>query len=293
MGMRRIISAIAAFAAGALMSICFAPEACAQAQINTKKMKIGDFPEKVMKVVLTGNPMIDGVLQDVISSEWRISPYEFCTVEDFEANKGNEDFYFMLMSKAQFKKESEPGIEFLTVVKGGKGADKGIDKMLEACSFPVRAAQMPNGREFDFLPYIIGAMQGYIRKSMTDDRVCYAGLGKYAAGLGGTADKKVVFAKGDVSGRMPETVKEKALAAGIEIVNDDEADELLDTGDMNCVVSYTVASSDPEFGSYCYKMLFGAGDHKLYYFKKQSVGRDGDCGFIASEFNKLVSIRRK
>ncbi len=292
MGIRRIISMVAALAAGALMSMNLAPEALAQAQINTKKMKIGDFPEKVMKVVLTGNPMIDNVLQDEISSEWRISPYEFCTTDDFEANKTNPDFYFMLLSKSQFKEEEEPGIEFLTVVKGGKDAEKGIDAMLEACSFPVRSAQMPSGREFEFLPYIIGAMQGYIQKSMTDDRVGYAGLGKYAAGLSGTAGKKVVFAKGDVSKNLPGTVRDKALAAGIEIVDDDEADELLDTGDMDCVVSYTVAPSNPEFGSYCYKMLFGAGDHKLYYFKKQSVGRDGDCGFIASEFNKLASIRR-
>ena len=292
MEIRRIISLVAAFATGALMSINLAPEACAQAQINTKKMKIGDFPEKIMKVVLTGNPMIDNVLQDEISSEWRISPYEFCTLDDFEANKTNPDFYFMILSKSQFKKESEPGIEFLTVVKGGKDAEKGIDEMLEACTFPVRAAQMPSGREFDFLPYIIGAMQGYIQKSMTDDRVGYAGLGKYALGLSGTAGKKVVFASGDVSPKMPETVREKALAAGIEIVDDDEADELLGTGDTNCVISYTVAPSNPEFGSYCYKMLFGAGDHKLYYFKKQSVGRNGDCGFIASEFNKLAAIRR-
>ena len=289
---RRIVATLAALATAVLMSMGLAPEACAQAQINTKKMKIGDFPEKIMKVVLTGNPMIDSVLQDEISSGWRISPYEFCTVEDFEANKGNSEFYFMLLSKAQFKKEDAPGIEFLTVVKGGKGADKGIDEMLEACTFPVRAAQMPSGREFDFLPYIIGAMQGYIQKSMTDDRVGYAGLGKYAAGLGGTAGKKVVFASGDVSKNLPETVKEKALAACIEIVDDDEADELLGTGDMNCIVSYTVAPSNPEFGSYCYKMLFGAGDHKLYYFRKQSVGRDGDCGFIASEFNKLAAVRR-
>ena len=290
--MRRIISVIATLATGALMSTGFAQEACAQAQINTKKMKIGDFPEKVMKVVLTGNPMIDSVLQDEISSEWRISPYEFCTTDDFEANKTNPDFYFMLLSKSQFKEEAEPGIEFLTVVKGGKDAEKGIDAMLEACSFPVRSAQMPSGREFDFLPYIIDAMQGYIRKSMTDDRVGYAGLGKYASGLGGTAGKKVVFAEGDVSKDMPESVRNKALAAGIEIVDDDEADELLGTGDENCVVSYTVAPSAPTFGSYCYKMLFGAGDHKLYYFKKQSVGRDGDCGFIASEFNKLAAVRK-
>ena len=35
----------------------------AQAQINTKKIKIADFPEKVTKVVLNGNDFIDLSLQ--------------------------------------------------------------------------------------------------------------------------------------------------------------------------------------------------------------------------------------
>ena len=284
MEMKKIAAALAALTLSVAMF--------AQAQINTKKVKLGDFPEKTMKVVLTGNPMVDGVLQDEISSGWRISPYEFCSLEDFEANKTSDDFYFMILSKAQFKDEEAPGIEFLTVVKGGKDAEKGIENMLEACTFPVRSAQMPSGREIEFLPLIIETIQGYIGKAMTDDRVAYAGLGKYAVGISATADKRVVFAKGDVSGKLPESVREKAVAAGVEFVDDDEADEILETGASDCVVSYTVAPADPEFGSYCYKMLFGAGDHRLYYFKRQSVGRDGDCGFIASEMNRLAGERK-
>ena len=284
MEMKKIAAVLAALTASVAVF--------AQAQINTKKVKLGDFPEKTMKVVMTGNPMIDGVLQDEISSGWRISPYEFCTLEDFEAGKTDPEYYFMILSKAQFKGEEAPGIEFLTVVKGGKDAEKGIENMLEACAFPVRSAQMPSGREIEFLPLIIETIQGYIGKAMTDDRVAYAGLGKYAAGLSATADRRVVFAEGDVSRNLPQSVKDKAVAAGIEFIDDDGADDILDSGAADCIVSYTVAPSDPEFGSYCYKMLFGAGDHRLYYFKRQSVGRDGDCGFIASELNRLAGVRK-
>lgn len=276
----------------ALVAIAMPLAVFAQAQINTKKVKLGDFPEKTMKVVLTGNPMIDGVLQDEISSGWRISPYEFCTLDDFEKCKTSGDWYFMLLSKAQFKDEAEPGIEFLTVVKGGAKAAEGIDNMLEVCSFPVMPAQNPSGREIEFLPLIIETVQGYIGKAMKDDRVAYAGLGKYAVGIQGTAGMRVVFADSDVSGNMPQSIREKAAAAGVEFVDADDADEILDAGEAGCVVSYTVAPDTPEFGSYCYKMLFGAGDHKLYYFKRQSVGRDGDCGFIASEINRVASVRK-
>ncbi len=293
MRIRRIIAAAVTFAAAALMSANFAPEAFAQAQINTKKMKIGDFTQKTMKVVLSGNPMFDGVLQEEISSLWRVSPYEFCSLDDFEANRTSPDCYFMLLSKAQFRKESEPGIEFLTVVKGGKNAEKGIDEMLEVCTFPVRAAQMPSGREFDFMPAIIDIIQDYIRKSMEDDRAGYAGLGKFACGISATAGMNLVLADGDVSGNISEKVRSNAVEAGIAFVDDDEADEIMSSGDMNSVVSYTVAPTNPESGSYCYRMLIGAGNHRLYYFRKQRVGKDGDYGFGASELNRLAGVRKK
>ncbi len=65
--MKRILILIA--------SLAFPLIAGAQAQINTKKIKISDFTGKVTKVVLTGNAFYDSSLKDEIASRWRISPY--------------------------------------------------------------------------------------------------------------------------------------------------------------------------------------------------------------------------
>ena len=111
--------------------------ASAQAQINTKKVKIGDFTQKTTKVVLTGNIFYDSSLQDEIVARWKASPYEFCSLEEFESLKGSEDYYFLLSTKGQFRKETEPGLQFLTLVKGGKKAEEGISNMLEIVSIPV------------------------------------------------------------------------------------------------------------------------------------------------------------
>ena len=116
-----------------------------QAQITTKKMKLEDFPEKVTKVVLSGNIFVDGSIEDAVKNRWTISPYEFCSMEEFEALKGKEDYYFLMTVTGQFRKEVEPGLLMLSLVKGGKGSDLSLDKMLEVVTIPICSAEYPSG----------------------------------------------------------------------------------------------------------------------------------------------------
>ena len=77
-----------------LLSLLITPAVFGQAQINTKKVKIADFTQKTTKVVLTGNMFYDSALQDEIATIWRISPYEFCSLEEFENLKSDGRYYF-------------------------------------------------------------------------------------------------------------------------------------------------------------------------------------------------------
>ena len=65
-----------------------------QAQIDTKKMKICDFTQKVTKIVLTGNPLHDGCLKGDVAAKWNVSPFEFCTMEEYESLKSSDAYYF-------------------------------------------------------------------------------------------------------------------------------------------------------------------------------------------------------
>ena len=127
----------------------------AQAQITTKKVKLEDFTQKITKIVLNGNPFYDTSLKEEIAARWRISPYEFCTLEEFDKLKGNDRYYFLMLIQGQFRKETAPGLQFLSLVKGGQGADKGIDEMLEVVSLPFASAEYPTGRELVFLPALL------------------------------------------------------------------------------------------------------------------------------------------
>ena len=151
---------------------------CGQAQIDTKKIRIGDFSQKVTKVVLTGNMFYDGSLKDEVTTKWRISPYEFCTSEEFETLKTDENYYFLILTQGQFKKEPEPGLMFLTLVKGGNGAESGINNMLEIVSLPFASVQEPTGREYVFLPTFLDVIQNYTLDAMDRDTNAYFGFPK-------------------------------------------------------------------------------------------------------------------
>ena len=51
-----------------IISVLLPVLAWGQAQINTKKVKIGDFTQKITKVVLSGNEFMDSALKDEVTA---------------------------------------------------------------------------------------------------------------------------------------------------------------------------------------------------------------------------------
>ena len=285
MEMKRVLILIAA----ALMPIFVS----AQAQINTKKVQIGDFTEKTTKVVLTGNMFYDGTLRDEIVARWNVSPYEFCTLQEFEQLKSSEEYYFLLSTKGQFKKEDEPGLMFLTLVKGGKKAEGGIDDMLEIVSLPIASAEDPSGRETVFFAAFLNIIQAYAVESTEKDISAYTGLTNYSLNLSKTKDMTIVFAENDLSPKVTDKEKQLYFDEEIIVTDEDSADDHMIDNSDRAVVSYVVAPTEASTGSYCYKMLIDNQSHMLYYFKKHRITKNTGVGFLPEDIRKLASFRTK
>lgn len=264
----------------------------AQAQINTKKVKIGDFTQKVTKVVLTGNMFYDSSLEDEIVARWRVSPYEFCTLQEFEQIKGSDEYYFLLTTKGQFKKESEPGLQFLTLVKGGKKAEGGIDDMLEVVSLPIASAEDPSGRENIFFPAFLDIIQNYALESMERDASAYTGLSNNSLNLPKTKDLTMVFSEGDLSTEITDLVKGLNFDDKMLATDEDTADRHISNETAGTVVSYVAVPTEAAPGSYCYKMLIDSQSHELYYFKKHRITKKTGAGFLAEDIRRISSARR-
>lgn len=264
-----------------------------QAQINTKKVKISDFTQKVTKVVLSGNDLLDSALQDEVTSRWRVSPYEFCSLEDFEKLKSSDEYYFLMTVEGQFKKESEPSTIFLTLVKGGNGAEEGLDGLLEVVSVPISSARFPSGREQIFLPAFLDIIQTHTIGAMDKDINAYGGLGNYTASIGKTHDMTIVFSENDLSESVKEMVKDQFFDESIIITDEDTADGYMLDNAENTLVSYCVAPFDAKPGNFCYKMLIDTQSHKLYYFKKHKITKKTGAGFLKDDIIRITARRAR
>lgn len=259
----------------------------AQAQIDTKKVKIADFPEKVTKIVLTGSDFFDLALQDDVAATWRVSPYEFCTIEEFEALKADENFYFLITTNDKFRREDSPGIQFMSLVKGGKGAEKGISEMFEVVSMPVASAEDPSGREYTFLSAFLDIIQKHVLMSIESDITGYAGLTNHTDNIQNCKGMRIVFSEDDLSGQVDRNLFDEDMV----ITDEDEADEIMSDREAETLVSLVVAPSSGKNGSYCFKMLVNAETHELFYFRRHKITKKDAVGFLAEDIRKIMSHR--
>lgn len=284
--MRRFIQILALAIAGLLLTT----DALGQAQITTRREKLKDFTSKTTKVVLTGDEFLDEAVKESVAATWTVSPYEFCSNEEFQNLKGNADFYFLMVVKGQFRRESEPGIDMLTLVKGGEGADKSINDMFEVVSFPLRSTEDPSGREFVLLPAFLKIIQEHTTSLTDTEMKAYSNIG--AKDSKKLRIKRIFFWSEDFAPQVDEQTK-RSLDEDILIKDDeDEVDEIFSEGTFNTVVSYVVAPSEPVNGSICYKMLIGSDNHELYYFKKHKITAKSGKGFLSSDIKSIKLLRK-
>ena len=272
----------------ALLFLCGEGQALAQGKVETKKFKLQDLQQKITKVVMTGNDFKDGAFRQDVVARWHINPFEFCTLAEFEQLKSDKDYYFLLVTTGRFDGEIEPGLDFLTLVKGGPEATGGLDEMFEVVSVPF-GIPGGTGREIAMLPALVDIIQDFALKAQQSDIQGYKGLCLYNANLRKIKGRTVLFAENDLSLQVTALERE---ALGIRLVEDDDADEAMIEGREGTVISYTIAPEQPSSTSRCYKMLLDARDHTLYYLDRHRISGKTGPGFSLSEVQKIARAAR-
>ena len=273
-----------------VLALCAPPCASGQAKINTKKVKIADLPTRTTKVVLGQGGIMDSALRDEVSARWRISPYEFCTVEEYNSLKENPDYYFLLIARSDEKEYK--GMLTLTLMKGGKAkAEDPQKRPVDVASLPISSADFPSGREVVFLPALVDIIQDYVTRAMKSDGAGYSGFDIYASQVRRTGIKRIYFSEDDLIPDMDAAFKERYFDEDMLIMSEAEADKAFQDGTYNTLVSFVVAPFDPQNGSWCYKMLIDAGTHELLYFRHHRINARNWAGFLPKDIKKISSKR--
>ena len=145
----------------------------AQGNMYTRKARLENFPSSTTKIVFGGGPFVDAALKEEIATRWRVSPYEYCTPQEYNALKNSPDLYFLRFTTSE-------GLMFLTMSKGGK-EDEADDrkKPFDVISIPIACESDPSGREILFMGAFIDIIQRFMEDAMANDRAGYGGLKFY------------------------------------------------------------------------------------------------------------------
>lgn len=254
----------------------------AQVQIQTKKNKISDLTTKTTKVVLCGGDILNMALTEEVSRRWMVSPFEFCTFDEYQKIKGSDSYYFLVPQNAQQRKESEPGLTVLSLVKGGEGDG------LEVVSVPLCSADDSDGREMIYLPAILNIIQNFAYDATVSDKVTIKGIKGYARGLNKSNDKTLIIAREDLA----QATAEDRFDANIKFMSQDAADELFTEGAPDTIIGYVVAPTDPQKGSVCYLYLIGADSHQLYYCDKYKIAEGARAGFRQRDLKTFAAVHK-
>lgn len=265
-----------------------------EGKVFTKKVRLADFTTKTTKVVLSGSALWDANLKNEVTSRWHISPYEFCSVEEYESLKNKPGYYFLRTVMTSFGDESGPGLVFLSLIKGGKEKNPdSMDQTFEVVGAPIASAGMSSGREFIFLGAVIDVFQDFVLDAMASDRQAYAGLKTYNYRLRKSGARKIFISESDLGFQFSPELRNRYLNANFRVVSEDEADMIFQSGEVGSIVSFTVAPQDAGASSYCYKMLIDAGTHELIYYKRHLVTNTAWKGFLLKDIKAISSEMKK
>lgn len=222
-----------------------------QGQVYTRKAKLEDFSARTTKIVLTGLPMFDIVLKEEVSSRWRISPYEFCTFKEYERYKNRNLYYFMRFAK-------DDDFMYLIISKGGlESSEDPLKVAFDVIKMPIAASDNPSGQELIYMPAFIDIVQDFMLGAIESDRVAYGGL-------------KTVANKRSTRGKLI-------------YLSEDKAAKAFEMAEEDALCGILLQPADTGRQTYCYKMLVGADDHMLYYWRKQRIFTQVDRSFNATD----------
>ena len=270
-----------------ILLLCVSASLFAQGKVTTRKHLFADFTDKITKVVMSGNDVLDGALRQEVVDLWTVSPFEFCPMSEYESLKKSDKYYFLLVTAGQAKGEEEPMVRFLTLEKGGAEKGDNVALRTEVISLPLCPVENGFGRELVFLPALVKGVQDFATEAMASEKVAYSGMSWFNGRFDRKgAIKRIYLAKEDVSASVGEKDLAKYLDEDILLVDEDDADKVYTDKTYNTLVSYTVSA-----GAWSYKMLIEADTDTIYYLRKHKVNAKNAAGFLSDDLKRISKKR--
>ena len=229
-------------------------------------------------------------IKKAVESSWTITPFEYCSMEDFQKRRRDAQYSFLFVSKDYYKDDSDKmTYAFLSLVLGGNY--KTVEDMPTLASFPLSYYENQDYEKYVYkLTPIVKFMQNHVNLTKEHPELTEKNIVLYynrnAEKLG---DKKLYIIKEDLPKDLNTEAKVKPIyAKPFEILAEqDDLESIVASGDEKAVFVHKVG---PPKGSpkaaRCFNVVIG-NDGAVYYFGWHKISSKEPDGFLKGDFKKL------
>lgn len=259
----------------------------AQNFLKETRNTFATYGAKITKVVIPSTSLADLMLRDAVNKGWRISPFEFCTMDEYNKIKEDTSYFFLLRVDGRFRRELEPKVEYLTLIKGGPEVKQGLYSSRDIITLPLQEIDDNSGMNLYLLPMYVDLIQNHIYRVQKDISLAFKGNAIYSNKVGEIKGKNFLFSVDLLNYKIPETHFAALFNGGIKLVTTEEIEDAIIENRANTVVPVIIKPKGGSSGSFCYKLLIGTDSHELLFFRRHKISKRVPLGFTKEDIRKI------
>ena len=236
-------------------------------------------------VVPGGNIIYDAVLTKSAKETWTVTPIN---TESYDI--GNEEQSLLAITQDVFEKRPEDNrYIFLTLFQGRKGV-RNVSSLPWVVAFPICVDDEDS--EIDqtvLITLLVKSIQNHVELLKWESSIAKKSLEKlYNDNIGSLKGKTIYMMDADIDKNADRDKVLNRFNGHLKLIGPAEIERLITEKEKDAVIAYTVT------GGYCYKLLIGVEDGKVYYYDRSKVAknflsRPGFFSNMGMELSKLAA----
>ena len=240
--------------------------------------------------VLEDNPMSEYnfKIKEAVERSWKITPYEFITVTQFEEMRGDISKSFLVKLQVKFTGDKlEATYHFLSVVLGA--AVRRHTDLPDIVSVPLGYSSVPEDSYVYKLESLIRFAQNHVRILDQNPNLIKSNIFQhYNKFRKETRNKELWLLEKDLEKNVRSLADiRKNYPHTVRIVTPEDIEKAIKEKNENVVFLHKVGPEGTRLQARCYKILIGAGDDQFYYFDYHMINKKRGDGFLAKDFKKI------
>lgn len=228
-------------------------------------------------------------IKRAVGSFWKITPFEFIDVKEFNTRRLKPEYSFIVLTQTNFEKDKSNSLFNYINLLEGKNVNT-IGEMPEICAIPLSFA---GEDDFDY-GYKLGAILFFMQKhaQMISEDPSLTGrkyLKYYNKYIPEVHTRTILVKKEDLAPEISTIEKIKEFYPNdIKIVSEDDIVKAIESKAAKTLILHKVGPVGDVSSGYCFKMLIGTDDSKMYYYNQHKIDKSNPNGLLPADLKRLA-----